>query len=129
MRRFESTRSVQLQAPGGQRLEAWLAESFAARLAGLAALPALAPGRGLLLPRCRSVHTAGMRFAIDVAFLSWPPVHGRCDVIALRPAVLPFRIVAPAVPRCGIAALEASAGTLADGWRPGVRVHLSTNYH
>jgi uncharacterized membrane protein (UPF0127 family) len=40
-----------------------------ARLLGLAFLRDLPPGVGLLIPRCRSVHTFGMRFAIDVVFL------------------------------------------------------------
>ena len=116
MRRFESTLRLWVQTPAGRRLDTWVAESFPVRLAGLAGLPWLAPGRALLLPRCSSVHTVGMRFAIDVAFLSWPPSGGRCDVLALRRAVLPFRIVAPrGLPRQGVAALEAPAGTLTDG--------------
>jgi uncharacterized protein len=113
MRRFESTRSVRLRIASGRQLEAWVAETLAARLAGLAALPGLAPGRALLFPYCRSVHTVGMRFPIDVAFLSWPPQRGRCDVMTVRAAMSPFRIVAPrGLPRRGVAALEAAAGAL-----------------
>lgn len=40
-----------------------------ARLLGLALLRRPRAGPGLLIPRCRSVHTFGMRFAIDVVFL------------------------------------------------------------
>ena len=40
-----------------------------ARLLGLAGLPELAAGIGLLLPRTRSVHTFGMRFALDLVWL------------------------------------------------------------
>jgi uncharacterized membrane protein (UPF0127 family) len=40
-----------------------------ARLLGLASLAADSAGPGLLIPRCRSVHTFGMRFALDVVFL------------------------------------------------------------
>jgi hypothetical protein len=40
-----------------------------ARLLGLAGLRRLPADRALLLPRCRSVHTFGMRFPIDVVFL------------------------------------------------------------
>jgi uncharacterized protein len=40
-----------------------------ARLLGLAGLRALPPGTGLLLPRTRSVHTFGMRFALDLVWL------------------------------------------------------------
>lgn len=39
------------------------------RLLGLALLPRRRAGPGLLIPRCRSVHTLGMRFPIDVVFL------------------------------------------------------------
>ena len=40
-----------------------------ARLLGLALLRDLPPDRALLIPGCRSVHTFGMRFALDVVFL------------------------------------------------------------
>jgi uncharacterized membrane protein (UPF0127 family) len=43
--------------------------SLRSRLLGLAFLPALPPGHALLIPHCRSVHTFGMRFPIDVVFL------------------------------------------------------------
>jgi uncharacterized membrane protein (UPF0127 family) len=39
------------------------------RLLGLALIDRGRAGGGLLLPRCRSVHTFGMRFAIDLLFL------------------------------------------------------------
>jgi uncharacterized membrane protein (UPF0127 family) len=41
-----------------------------ARLLGLAGLRALPPHAGLLLPRTRSVHTLGMRFALDLIWLA-----------------------------------------------------------
>jgi uncharacterized membrane protein (UPF0127 family) len=40
-----------------------------ARLRGLMLLDALPPGTGLHLTRCRSVHTLGMRFALDLIWL------------------------------------------------------------
>jgi uncharacterized membrane protein (UPF0127 family) len=40
-----------------------------ARLLGLAGLPRRAAGAGLLIPRCSSVHTFGMRFPLDLCFL------------------------------------------------------------
>jgi len=45
-----------------------VARSPLARLLGLAGLRA-APGAALLLPRTRSVHTFGMRFALDLIWL------------------------------------------------------------
>jgi uncharacterized membrane protein (UPF0127 family) len=46
-----------------------LAATPRARLLGLAGLPELAPGAGLLLPGTRSIHTFGMRFALDLFWL------------------------------------------------------------
>jgi uncharacterized protein len=39
------------------------------RLLGLSHLDQERAGTGLLIPRCRSVHTFGMRFALDLVFL------------------------------------------------------------
>jgi uncharacterized protein len=39
------------------------------RLLGLALLDRERAGPGLLIPDCRSVHTFGMRFALDIHFL------------------------------------------------------------
>lgn len=47
----------------------FVADSGWARLLGLAWLDDLPRDCGLLIPRCRSVHTFGMRFALDVDFL------------------------------------------------------------
>ena len=38
------------------------------RLLGLAMLPRERAGAGLLIPGCRSVHTMGMRFRLDLLF-------------------------------------------------------------
>ncbi|OJU83133.1 MAG: hypothetical protein BGO11_08645 [Solirubrobacterales bacterium 70-9] len=46
-----------------------VAVDFRARLLGLAFLDRAESGPGLLLPRCSSVHTFGMKFALDVYFL------------------------------------------------------------
>lgn len=48
---------------------AYVATTARARLLGLAWLDGLPEGVGLLIPRCRSVHTFGMRFALEVCFL------------------------------------------------------------
>ncbi len=53
--------------PGGLRLHT--ARRASERRRGLAGLDALPGGRGLLLPRTRSVHTLGMRFALDLVWL------------------------------------------------------------
>jgi len=110
MRRFSSTAVVRMTLPGGRRLDAWVADSRLTRLIGLAGLRRLPPGTALLLPDCRCVHTFGMRFAIDVAFLSWPTSDGACEVAAVAAAVVPGRLISARGP---LAALEAPAGALA----------------
>lgn len=40
------------------------------RLAGLLALPALKKGQGLLISPCNSVHTLGMKYALDLVYLN-----------------------------------------------------------
>lgn len=64
------------------------ASTRASRLLGLALLSREAAGPGLLIPRCRSVHTFGMRFALDVLFLD---EEGR--VLELRRGVRPGRVL------------------------------------
>jgi uncharacterized protein len=63
-----------------------IADSRRARLLGLA-LRRRPPGHALLLPRCRSIHTFGMRFALD---LVWLDRDGR--VIAVDEGVPPWRV-------------------------------------
>lgn len=58
------------------------------RLLGLAGLSELPVGFALLIPHCSSVHTFGMRFAIDVVFLD-----ARARVLDVRRAVPPRRVV------------------------------------
>ena len=55
------------ELPGGLRVAR--AERRADRLKGLAQLDAIPPAYALHLPRCRSVHTFGMRFALDLIWL------------------------------------------------------------
>lgn len=46
-----------------------VAVTLLSRLLGLALLSPGRAGEGLLIPRCRSVHTFGMRFPLDLIFL------------------------------------------------------------
>ena len=70
--------------PGG--MEVRVAATARARLLGLSGLPARS-ACGLLLPRTRSVHTFGMRFALD---LMWLDARGR--VVRVDVAVPPRRL-------------------------------------
>lgn len=72
-----------------------------ARLLGLALLDRERAGPGLLIPRCRSVHTLGMRFALDIAFLDRDGA-----VVSRRSAVPPGRLL---VERRAAAVLELPA--------------------
>jgi hypothetical protein len=47
-----------------------VATTLRSRLFGLALLDRKRAGPGLLIPRCGSVHTFGMRFGLDVTFLA-----------------------------------------------------------
>lgn len=61
-------------------------------MVGLLGRDGLPPLTGLLIPRCDSVHTAGMRFAIDVVFVRWPAPDGRVEVLAVTPQLRPWRL-------------------------------------
>lgn len=65
-----------------------VATTVRSRLLGLALIRRERAGAGLLIPGCRSVHTFGMRFPIDVLFLD------EADrVIDLRRSVPPCRFI------------------------------------
>jgi uncharacterized protein len=63
------------------------ARGFRARLLGLAGLERGAAGPGLLIPRCASVHTVGMRFDLDLVFLD-----AAGEPLQVRLAVPPRRL-------------------------------------
>jgi uncharacterized protein len=63
-----------------------VAMGFRARLLGLAQLDRDEAGAGLLIPSCSSVHTFGMRFALDLVFLD-----GRRSPLSVHRAVPPNR--------------------------------------
>jgi uncharacterized protein len=70
-----------------------IAATRLSRLLGLALLSRESAGAGLLIPGCRSVHTFGMRFRLDLLFLDEA---GR--VVELRREMPPGRFI-----RCGMA--------------------------
>ena len=65
-----------------------VAAGFRSRLLGLALLSRKSAGHGLLIPRCSSVHTFGMRFELDLLFLD-----GGGRIIEMRRSVPPGRVV------------------------------------
>jgi uncharacterized protein len=66
----------------------FVARSWQARLLGLAWLDELPSDCGLLIPGCRSVHTFGMRFALDVVFLG-----ANGETLRVARAVPPRRVL------------------------------------
>jgi uncharacterized membrane protein (UPF0127 family) len=67
---------------------AFVADTPLARLLGLAWLDELPADRALLIPRCRSVHTFGMRFPLELSFLD-----GDGRVLLRLDRVQPGRVV------------------------------------
>ncbi len=86
--------------------QARFARSFVARLVGLLGRHGLGPGEALIFERCGSIHTIGMRFAIDAIFVdrAW-------NVVALLRALGPWRLIPPI--RKAWAVLEVREDTVA----------------
>ncbi len=86
--------------------EVGLADGWWRRAVGLLGRRELPDGSGLLLVPCSSVHTMGMRFPLDLAFLD-----GAGRILQTRPDLSPGRLAVGG--RGAKAALELPAGTLA----------------
>jgi uncharacterized membrane protein (UPF0127 family) len=96
-----------------------VADSWWRRLRGLLARPRIQEGEGLLLLDCGSVHTIGMGYAIDVAFLD-----AQGKVVRSVDSLGPYR-VGFGGPEA-VHALELPAGRLTrTGTVPGVRLSWS----
>jgi len=86
----ESATAPRLSRLASKRVLGWkvpVAIGFRARLLGLAGLDRAEAGHGLLIPRCSSVHTFGMRFSLDLYFLDEAG-----EVVGVRRGVRPRRI-------------------------------------
>ncbi len=100
MRILNTTRSTELAS------DATPARSFRQRLVGLLGRAGLDPGEALLLEPCSSIHTAFMRFAIDVVY-----VDRAGKVVKVVPELRPFRV--SGVLRGGRSVIELPGGTIA----------------
>jgi len=99
-----------------------VADSIRTRMRGLLGRDGLEPGEGLLLRPANSVHTAFMRFAIDVVFLD-----RELKVLDVLEAVPPWRMKAR---RGARAVLELGAGEAArQGIVPGERLLIDSLKH
>jgi uncharacterized membrane protein (UPF0127 family) len=84
---------------------AWQARGFLTRLVGLLGRSSLQPGEALVLKPCNSVHTAFMRFPIDVVYVD------RAErVVKVAPELKPFRVSAAL--RTSASVIELPSGTL-----------------
>ena len=114
MRIYNSTRATELASA------ARAARTFWSRFIGLMGRSSLRPGEALVLEPCTSVHTAFMRFAIDVVYTdrSW-------RVVKVSPNLKPFRV--SGVLRGGYATIELASGTIAaTGTAPGDQLVLES---
>lgn len=64
-----------------------IASTFFERLIGLMFSQSIQPYDGLLIKRCKSIHTCFMRYAIDVVFLD-----RKYKVVKVIPSMKPWRL-------------------------------------
>lgn len=99
-----------------RRVRALIAESFAQRTVGLLMRSRLQPGSGIWFDRCSTVHSLGMRMAIDLVFLDRD-----FRIVRTMTAWGPSRIA-----HCSQATsvLEVASGVIAQlQWRVGDQLH------
>ena len=101
--------------------EVRIACSLTSHLLGLSRERSLPARAGLLLSSARAIHTLGMRFAIDVVFLS-----RQMRVLGLAPAVPPWRVLL--APRGTGRVLELACGQIAaTGLKTGTFILVETS--
>lgn len=81
------------------------ADRLFSRIKGLLGRRTLGPGQGMWLIPCKQVHTAFMRFALDVVFLD-----RNLEVIAMYSGLAPWRVTRFFLQAHSV--LEASGGAL-----------------
>jgi uncharacterized membrane protein (UPF0127 family) len=79
--------NVVLESTGAVLARAEMADNPTTRMAGLLGRSGLEPGTGLILDPCRMIHTAFMRFSLDVVFID-----RQLHVTRVARDVRPFRL-------------------------------------
>lgn len=116
MSRIEAYPRRGARAGADTPFELLLAQGPRARMVGLLGNRELDPGLALLIPRCDSVHTVAMRFALDIAFVRWPPPSDdELEVLAVRADIRPGRMAGFKRRRVGLRRREVGALELAAG--------------
>ncbi len=105
--------------PATLATDAHVAKGAWARAKGLLGRRGLNSGEALIFAGCRSIHTVGMRFAIDAVFVD---VNWR--VVAIYPELRPWRMTRPVWEAWGVIELEPGTITRA-GLRIGDRLTLA----
>lgn len=100
MRVNNRTRGVELVGSG------WMATSLLARLRGLIGRLELQAGQGLIIRPCNAIHTFGLAYPVDAAFLD-----SRGRVIKVASRIPPNRIGPVAIRASQV--LELPSGTIA----------------
>lgn len=107
MRIINTTRGTELAR------DARIARGYWSRLVGLLGRSSLPAGEALVLEPCSSVHTAFMRFAIDVVYYD-----RERRVVKVVPKLRPFRMSGALRASCSV--IELPGGTVAgSGTAPG----------
>jgi len=98
-----------VELAGGLRV--YEARTWATRRDGLGELPDLPADWGLLIAPCRSIHTMGMRFPLDLVWLD-----GRGRVRGVSQDVAPRRVRADLAARSVIEVCRGRGETFAEAW-------------
>jgi len=96
-------------------------ENMKERTKGLLALPTLKKSQGLLLNRCRSVHTMGMPYTIDVIYLT-----KKNKIIKIVSSLKPYRMSACIFANRTLEMLAGEAERLS--LSTGMTLHLPNNH-
>lgn len=89
----------------GEKFEILVAKSFLARAGGLLFRKKLMSRQCLLITPCRSIHTIGMRYSIDIIFID---AFGY--ITDIHYDVKPFKVVSASANACSV--VEFLGGTL-----------------
>jgi uncharacterized protein len=118
MTAFDRLPRVQMRSPAGTELAVIQAEGLRSRMVGLLGQRGLPERTALLIPRCDSVHTVGMRFPLDVVFARRADPDGPLEIVAVHPELPPGRFArvrrrGTGMRRRELCALELAAGEAA----------------
>lgn len=97
-----------------------IADNFFKRLKGLLGRTELSQGEGLIIKPCNSVHTIGMKFPIDVAFVD------KNNIVNHIISQMGSGKFSPIIRKAAYV-IEASAGAFEDRLNIGDKVNISQN--